>query len=68
MENRARLESPSVSEDERVDAWRIERFLQLGYPVDQAIELATVRRVDPHDVENLIRRGCPPATAVRILA
>ena len=54
-------------DDGTVSAWRIERFLELGYTVDQALELAELR-VDHHDVENLIRQGCPPATAIAILS
>lgn len=67
MENRARLEAPPADEHDQVLAWRTRRLLELGYPVDQAIRHAT-EPLDLHDVENLIRRGCAPELAVRILA
>ena len=53
--------------DGRVTAWRTERFLALGYTIDDAIELAE-SRIDLHEISRLIARGCPLATAARILA
>lgn len=68
MENRARLHpGHTVDEHDQVLAWRTERLLELGYPVDEAIRLADTP-VDVHQLEQLIARGCPPATAARILA
>ena len=53
-------------EDElAVVAWRTERLLGLGYGLRQAAFLA-LSQVDVHELERLIARGCPPATAVRI--
>jgi hypothetical protein len=47
--------------------WRIERLVGLGYEPPEAASLA-ISEVDIHDLERLIGKGCPPATAVRIAA
>lgn len=43
----------------------IERLLTLGYEFGRAASLA-MSQVDVHDLERLIRKGCPRDTAVRI--
>lgn len=58
---------PPLDEHEQVLAWRTERLLELGYPVDQALHLADRPDVDVHELEQLIHRGCTPETAARIL-
>jgi hypothetical protein len=55
------------AEDERVLGWRAEELIRAGYDEFDAIELALDRGVDLHRAIDLLRRGCPPATAVRIL-
>ena len=55
------------AEDERVVSWRIEALIRAGYDEFAAIELALERHVDLHQAIDLIRRGCPSGTAVRIL-
>jgi hypothetical protein len=47
--------------------WRTERLLALGYEFPQAAILAC-SAADVHELERLIARGCPPATAARIAA
>ena len=47
--------------------WRASRLRALGYGVRDAALLAW-SPVDVHDLERLIAKGCPPATAVRIAA
>ena len=47
--------------------WRTERLLALGYEFRRAALLA-YSGVDIHELERLIRKGCPPATAERIAA
>lgn len=47
--------------------WRMTRLRALGYGVRDAALLAS-SPVDVHDLEQLIARGCPPETAVRIAA
>jgi hypothetical protein len=50
-----------------VTRWRTERLVGLGYEPPEAASLA-VSEVDVHELERLIGKGCPPATAVRIAA
>jgi hypothetical protein len=47
--------------------WRTERLLGLGYEPPEAASLA-IWEVDIYELERLIGKGCPPATAVRIVA
>lgn len=54
-------------DDDLTSAWRIERFLELGYTPSDALHLAD-QRVDHHELARLIARGCPRDTAARILA
>ena len=51
----------------KVLGWRIEWLIRAGFDSDAAFVLALDRNVDLHDAINLVGRGCPPATAVRIL-
>lgn len=61
------LEQPPGRDDHGlVRSWRIVRFINIGIPVDTAIDLAD-SRLDAHDVENLLERGCPLPTALEIL-
>lgn len=55
------------SEDERVLLWRIEVLRRAGYGVRLAHKLALRRHVDLHAATDLLRLGCPPETAARIL-
>ena len=79
----ARHECPTVSARERfeLDAddrrwlddelmvvrWRTQRLTALGYELPGAALLA-FSDVDVHELERLIGKGCPPATALRIAA
>ena len=47
--------------------WRFEVLMQAGYLPDQAWTLATNKEVDVRLAERLLAKGCPRATAVRIL-
>lgn len=51
----------------RVLSWRVEQLIAVGYDSDAAFVLALDRSVDLHDAIELVRRGCPPETAFRIL-
>jgi len=51
----------------RVLGWRIEQLIAVGFDSDSAFVLALDRGVDLHDATELVRRGCPPGTAFRIL-
>ena len=56
-----------LDDDLTVLRWRTERLIALGYELREAAFLA-ISRVDIHELERLIGKGCPPATAVRIAA
>ena len=51
----------------RVLGWRIEQLLAVGFDSDAALVLALDRDVDLHQAAELVKRGCPPQTAFRIL-
>jgi len=51
----------------RVLSWRIEQLIAAGFDSDSAFVLALDRGVDLHEATELVRRGCSPATAFRIL-
>lgn len=51
----------------QVLGWRIEQLVSAGYDGEAAFTLALDRSIDLHDAIDLVRRGCPPETAVRIL-
>ena len=51
----------------RVLSWRVEQLIAVGFDGDSAFVLALDRTVDLHDATELVRRGCPPQTAFRIL-
>jgi hypothetical protein len=55
------------SEEERVISWRAEELMRAGFDGCTAIELALIPHVDLHKAVSLLRHGCPPSTAVRIL-
>jgi hypothetical protein len=55
------------TELERVERWRTAELLRVGFPGDDAVTLAARTDVDLHEAIELIRRGCPPELAVRIL-
>ena len=54
-------------EEERVLAWREAALVRAGYTPDDAFELAVRHDIDLHAAIDLVRRGCPSATALRIL-
>lgn len=47
--------------------WRFMELLRAGYPSEDALVLATNSDVDLHAAADLVRRGCPPDTAKRIM-
>ena len=51
----------------RVLSWRVEQLIAVGFDSDSAFVLALDRSVDLHEATELVRRGCPPETAFRIL-
>jgi hypothetical protein len=61
------IESGRETEEERVLSWRAAELARAGFDACTAIELAMVPHVDLHRATWLLRKGCPPDTAVRIL-
>ena len=51
-----------------VEAWRLRRLVDAGFPLPLALELAATPGVDLHATLALLDRGCPPELAARILA
>jgi hypothetical protein len=51
-----------------VEAWRLRRLVDAGFPLPLALELAATPGVDLHALLALLDRGCPPDLAARILA
>jgi hypothetical protein len=62
----AQLEILGVETDEIV-VWRTEQLVRAGYPSPPAILIARHLEVDLHTAVDLVRRGCPVQTALRIL-
>lgn len=63
----AQSETFSESEAYVVRLWRFEELVRAGYEDEDAIELAFHLDIDLHAARDLVRRGCPSSTAVRIL-
>jgi len=55
------------TESERIERWRAHELERAGYDSDDAAELAARHDVDLHLAVELLERGCPPETALRIL-
>jgi hypothetical protein len=63
----AELDLHVETEGERIERWRVQELERAGYSHDAAVELAGRPYVDLHFAIELLERGCPPATALRIL-
>jgi hypothetical protein len=50
-----------------VTRWRLHELLRAGYTWDQGVKIASRVEVDLHQATDLLRKGCPAETAVRIL-
>lgn len=55
------------AEAELVRSWRLQELERAGYSRTAASELAELMYVDLHLATDLMRRGCPAETALRIL-
>ena len=63
------LERDTGNEEQaRVVRWRFEELARAGYEAEDARVIAAEVHIDLHVACDLVRRGCPPQTAVRILA
>jgi len=55
------------TESERVERWRTDELVRVGYEPETAALLAAEPGVDLHAAIDLVERGCPPDIAARIL-
>ncbi|HLG07994.1 MAG TPA: hypothetical protein VI409_04895 [Gaiellaceae bacterium] len=56
-----------LGEADRVLLWRAEALDKAGYDDEAVLQLALGRDVDLHQAVDLLSRGCPSETALRIL-
>ena len=63
----AELDVYLETEGERIARWRAEELERAGYGPADAAELAGRPDVDLHLAVELLERGCPSGTALRIL-
>ena len=55
-----------VSEEAALSSWERDRFARMGF--DEArVELLVRERVSWHDLDDLLRQGCPPMLALSIV-
>jgi hypothetical protein len=60
------VEAPRMSEREKVEFWRLGELIRCGYPVPVAEKLAC-SDADLHRAIELVKVGCEPALAAKIL-
>ncbi len=60
------IQRPRRNENERVLDWRFDALEEAGYNPIAAFALAN-SSVEHHEAANLLARGCPQHTALRIL-
>jgi hypothetical protein len=56
-----------VTESDPVRRWRLDALVDAGYDPTDALILSRRADIDLHAAVDILRRGCPPATAMRIL-
>ena len=61
----ARPRHEAIDDDVLVHEWRVRQLTGLGIP--WSLAQATANHVDWHQVATLVRRGCPPRLALRIV-
>jgi hypothetical protein len=61
------VETYIETETERVERWRTEELLRVGFDVEVATLLGSEFGVDLHAAIDMVERGCPPDLAARIL-
>lgn len=60
-------EPRTESDNDPVEAWRLDVLLKAGYPLSIAERLAPLPYVDLHRAVELVGAGCRPAVAALIL-
>lgn len=61
------VETYIETETERVERWRLEELLRVGFDLESATLLASELEIDLHGATDMVERGCPPDLAARIL-
>jgi hypothetical protein len=61
------VETYIETETERVERWRMEELLRVGFDLESATLLASELEIDLHGATDMVERGCPPELAARIL-
>jgi hypothetical protein len=61
------IEVRGMTDEELIFAWRLEQLQRAGFDSELALDLAVCAEVDLHDATELVKRGCAPALAARIL-
>jgi hypothetical protein len=61
------VETSIETEAERVERWRTDELLRVGYDFETATVMAADSTIDLHAAIDLVERGCPPDIAARIL-
>lgn len=56
-----------VTQGDPVRRWRLDELVRAGYDPADALVLSRNPDVDLHVATELLRRGCPPRIALRIL-
>lgn len=54
-------------ETDRVRRWRLDQLVRAGYAPRDAAVLSARLDIDLHEAVALVKRGCTPETALRIL-
>ena len=63
----AKLEVLDDTEEERIIRWRMEALTRAGYDWPASMVIAARHDIDLHLAGELLDRGCPADTALRIL-
>ena len=63
----AQFEQLGAVEAQEVLRWRFDELVRVGYEPSEAMVIASNVEVDLHQAVELLKRGCPQATALHIL-
>jgi len=61
------IEAPTPPQEDPVRRWRREELERAGYPKTYAALLGNLEEIDLHVAVELVLKGCPLETALRIL-
>lgn len=61
------LAEPETSEESKVEKWRYDELIKAGYSPTTAKKISRRPDIDLHKAIKLIKIGCPPDVAARIL-